>query len=238
MKTSFLFCALLTFAFSVQGQGTFTYDQQSADENALKEGGLGIQSNQPIGQSFTPALSSVGFIRLYIYNTGGAIATVHVNLLASSITGNILGSSETVPISSAAASYFDFPFSTPISVTPGTTYFFRPMADSDTVGVNKGNYNYSGGSAFFTGTSSPQDLWFREGIVVPEPSSLSLIIGSGVLFYVGCKKIKMRSRTWNARSSFGTRVGNRVRALRLHPNQSRPLSHSFRRNGDADLNPN
>jgi hypothetical protein len=41
-----------------------------------------------------------------------------------------------------------------------------------------------------------RDTGVREGVyIVPEPSSLSLIIGSGVLFYVGRKKIKMRSRT-------------------------------------------
>jgi hypothetical protein len=67
------------------------------------------------------------------------------------------------------------------------TYFFQPVVQSgDSWSVVAYNsYNYQGGNAFEQGLSLPSiDLWFREGIVVPEPSSLSLLIGSGVLFYV------------------------------------------------------
>jgi hypothetical protein len=48
------------------------------------------------------------------------------------------------------------------------------------LGVNKGNYNYPGGTAFYHGVSDPtEDLWFREGIVVPEPSSIFLLLTGG-----------------------------------------------------------
>jgi hypothetical protein len=43
--------------------GTFIYDQQSSTEANLGEAAVVIQSSQPVGQSFTPSLSSVGFIR-------------------------------------------------------------------------------------------------------------------------------------------------------------------------------
>ena len=48
-----------------------------------------------------------------------------------------------------------------------------------------GDY-YSGGTASFQGLPSPDgtDLWFREGSVVPEPSTLPLaVIGAGALFW-------------------------------------------------------
>ena len=47
-------------------------------------------------------------------------------------------------------------------------------------------YNYTGGTAFSQGVPSPDgtDLWFREGSVVPEPSTLPLaVIGAGALFW-------------------------------------------------------
>ena len=46
------------------GQGTVVYDQQSSTEANVLEGFLNIQINEPFGQSFTPSLNAVGFIRL------------------------------------------------------------------------------------------------------------------------------------------------------------------------------
>src|ERR1041385_1670739 len=86
------------FTATARGQGTFVYDQQSSDESQLGGGAASIRPNQPFGQSFAPALPSVGFIRLYLsddaFNSLGA--TVYVNLRADSITGAILASS--VPV--------------------------------------------------------------------------------------------------------------------------------------------
>ena len=59
--------ALSILELHVRGQGIFTYDQQSADENGALEGSVGL-GQQPLGQSFTPNLSTIGFIRLYIYD--------------------------------------------------------------------------------------------------------------------------------------------------------------------------
>ena len=193
MKTTFLFCALLNFACSIQGQRTFIYDQQSAVENTGGGGAVSIQSNQPIGQSFTPTLSSVGFIRLFAGGASGT--TLYVNLRTNSITGPILGQTDLISFVGTFTGYSNFFFSTPVTLIPGATYYFQPVLQSGNgVVVAYDSYNYPGGNAFEQGVSLPSiDLWFREGIVVPEPSSLSLIIGSGVLFYVGRKKIKMRS---------------------------------------------
>src|SRR6185369_273897 len=92
-----IFAILALATFTLYGQGTFIYDQQSADEGHVF-GDASIQLDQP-GQSFTPSLSSVGFIRLFLQdgrpgNSSGA--TVHINLRGTSITGPILGSTDGV----------------------------------------------------------------------------------------------------------------------------------------------
>ena len=163
-------------------QGTFIYDQQSALEGNSGEGAPGIQSNQLIGQSFTPSLTAVGFIRLYLTDGSfnGVGATVSINLRANSIGGAILGSTQPVTVPDRFASYSDFLFSTPVDVTPGISYFIQPVLISgdSTFGVGARNsFNYSGGTAYFSGQPSTfVDLWFREGIVVPEPSAAALIL--------------------------------------------------------------
>ena len=194
------FLSLLPLA---RGQGIFIYDQQSANESSGGGGFIAIQSNQPIGQSFTPTNSSIGFIRLEFSDSilNGSGATVYVNLLSNSITGVILGKTDPIFMPDgfgvSSRGFTNFLFSTPIPVTPGVTYYFEPVVQSgDTSWAVLGyHYLYPGGTAFFNGlANSGNDLWFREGVnIVPEPSSLSLLIGSGVLFYVGRKKIKMRS---------------------------------------------
>jgi hypothetical protein len=175
---------LMPISSRARGQGTFIYDQQSATETTGGGGAVSIQSNQPLGQSFTPTLSSIGFIRLFV--EGGLGTSLYVNLRTDSITGPILGSTDLISFGGTFAGYSNFFFSTSVTVIPGATYFFQPVLQSGGGAVVAYNgYNYPGGNAFEQEVSLPSiDLWFREGIVVPEPSSLSLLIGSGVLFYV------------------------------------------------------
>ena len=43
-----------------------------------------------------------------------------------------------------------------------------------------GQYNYTGGNCYSGGDlQGPWDYWFREGIVVPEPSSIPLLVLGG-----------------------------------------------------------
>jgi hypothetical protein len=183
-----LVCCVQWIAY---GQSTFIFDQQSI--NSI-EGGRSLQSSaQPMGQSFTPTLSSVGFVMLNLYdgdaltNLGGTVA---VNLRANSITGTILSSSLPVFIPDNFSGITNFLFSTPVAVTPGSIYCFQPVIQSGNPGI--GSYvtdtSYAG-TAYSQG--SPQgfaELWFREGIVVPEPSAgLLAMFGGGVLAW-RCRK--------------------------------------------------
>src|SRR5207244_12889676 len=99
MSFAIMVYVLFLLTGSAGAQGTLVYDQQSADESSLMEGGANIQPSEPIGQSFTPALSSIGFIRLFVYDIqlGNNIgATVYINLRTNSVSGPILASTEPV----------------------------------------------------------------------------------------------------------------------------------------------
>ncbi|MGI8965739.1 MAG: PEP-CTERM sorting domain-containing protein, partial [Limisphaerales bacterium] len=83
----------------------------------------------------------------------------------------------------------NFIFTTPVTVTPGVTYYFQPVSG----GGGFGSYltdSYLGGTQIYQGSPIPdRDLWFREGVVVPEPSSsFMVLLGGGVLFYARRKK--------------------------------------------------
>ena len=169
-------------------QEIFIYDEQSSIEGNYGEGGSVIQPAQPMGQSFTPELSSVGFVRLYISDdsVGYVGGNVYVKLLANSITGTLLGQSQSVLIPTGGfAQPVNFLFTTPVSVTSGVTYYFQPIANNNTLAVagdlGGADYSYLGGTAFFNGAPvANEDLWFREGIyTTPEPSALWLVLLGG-----------------------------------------------------------
>jgi hypothetical protein len=81
----------------------------------------------------------------------------------------------------------NFFFSAPVPVVPGTTYFLQPVVQSGDAWTTSLdiNYKYPGGTIFFSGIAdSSFDMWFREGIIVPEPSFVALLLlGAGVLFW-------------------------------------------------------
>jgi hypothetical protein len=183
----FILAVLLPFAPCARAQGTFQYDQQSVfNDTTLGETASGIMANQPMGQSFTPSLSSVDFIRLQLYegNSGTGPGTgVYLNLRSGSITGPIVSSTAPVFLANGwLAAYVTFTFPTPVPVTPGVTYYFQPIVQSGdwSVGTYNPGYNYPGGTAIGRGIPNPaSDLLFREGIIVPEPSSASLLLLAG-----------------------------------------------------------
>ena len=196
--------AAASASIAVRGQGSmFVYDQQSVTNRTIGPAGAPIQEDQPMGQSFTPSLAGVGFVQLEFHDvhpTNGLGATVYVNLLADSITGTVLGTTATVPMPD---NFFDgvtnFFFPTTIPVTPGTAYYLQPvvLSGDDLWSVIVGNFGYQGGSFYALGVPqlNGSDLWFREGVVTPEPSSIVLVlVGAGLLVYARRKCNRMRSR--------------------------------------------
>ncbi len=175
------------------GQGIFTYDQQSSTDETVA-GNTVIQQAQVVGQSFAPSLSSVDFIRLKLSDNNpasGVGVVMYVNLLSNSIAGTIFSQTQPVTLSNGFAGVVNFIFPNSVALTPGTTYFFQPIVQSgDLWNIDIEEYNYPNGTAFYQGQPMPSsDLWFREGVVVPEPSAaLLLLLGSGAL-------IRRRRRT-------------------------------------------
>lgn len=185
LRIHFAIATLFVAVWSSYGQGVFVYDQQSADENLTAEVAFNLATNQLLGQSFTPFLSSIQFVRLQFsdFNWGNGIgATVYVNLRSSSISGPILAATDPVFLPDGFAGegnrFTNFFFLAPVPLTPGTPYFLNPVLQSGDSGftVDGNFFPYSGGSLFVQGAANPRDLWFREGIVVPEPSSLFLLM--------------------------------------------------------------
>jgi len=187
-------CLLLAWmalnAVPVRGQGYVVYDQASPvlgwplDDGAEWK----IQSaSGPPGQSFTPSLSRIDFIELW---TGDGVpgngrgGGVYVVLRSDSISGPIIALTAPVfmedgfGIGPGLDDRVSFFFRTSVPLTPGTTYYFQPAVEVNSdfwyvVGYN--SYQYPGGTAFWGSKAQPGlDLWFRTGIVIPEPSSLAL----------------------------------------------------------------
>src|SRR5258706_413949 len=193
MKQKFLFSlVILTVGIShAFAQGTLVYDQRVS--SSFLAGGLVIQNSSPIGQSVTPALDSVGFVQLAFYdaNPGNGLgATVYVNLLSGSTTGTVIASTDPVFMPdgflfnghSTQPGISTFYFATPAALTPGTTYYFQPVVQSgDLFSISiYSEYGYLGGTAYVQGVPGG-DLWFTEGIVVPEPSTIGMFAFGALL---------------------------------------------------------
>lgn len=189
MKTEAFATFFLLATLSSHGQGTtFLYDQQSStNEASLGYGGTTVfQTLLPnTGQSFTPTLSAIDFVRLKIADgdpNDGLGSTWFLNLRSTGITGPILGTSASVGLPNGYTGPANFFFPSTIPLTPGTTYFFDVNSpDGAAWSVDFEGFNYAGGTGWEQGHANPAgDYWFREGLVVPEPSSAALLVLGGL----------------------------------------------------------
>jgi hypothetical protein len=99
----------------------------------------------------------------------------------------------------ATIGHVNFLFPSSPVLTPGTAYFLEPVLQSGDLWqiVYDTHFGYSGGTGFFQGLSAPDfDMWFREGIIIPEPSSACLVLtGMAVLLHLQRTRAKaMRER--------------------------------------------
>ncbi len=193
MKTLTAVTLALCTATSAFTQGTLFFDQESSTDETFNGGGASLLFYGSVGQSFTPSLSSVGFIRLRVTDgvrNNGIGGTLSVSLRANAINGMLLGTSSSVALSDNFNGSVNFVFPTAVPVTPGIIYYFQAtLLSGDDWGLRSlsqsaGDSNYIGG-VFYGGNQpfSGADLWFREGIIVPEPTVLTLLVGGcGLMF--------------------------------------------------------
>ena len=190
MKTLSFGMLIVLTVLSASGQGTFLFDQQSSTDEVSSPPGrfqLPPFAGHGDGESFTPTLSSVGFIRLMLYPLGsGQSGHIYCNLCSDSIYGPIIGTTESVLLADNFGGPVSLQFANPVAVTPGSTYYFEAVVEhSWAAGI--GQYNYPGGSLFLAGTPEAVNFWFREGIIVPEPSTIGLLTIAAVLLFYSCR---------------------------------------------------
>ena len=176
--------ALLTTHLAF-GQGTFVYDQQSSDPShpVTEDKLLFYQAPWPV-QSFTPSLTGIGFIQLW--GMDAAYGTqLAVNLRANSPDGAVLGTTSTVilPGRTNYTGPLTFLFSSEILLESGNLYYMepfivKPASFGVSCGINAWIYGYTRGRLYIPGDPLRlgYDLWFREGIVVPEPGTMALVL--------------------------------------------------------------
>jgi hypothetical protein len=80
-----------------------------------------------------------------------------------------------------------FEFSSPVALTPGSMYVIElaQLAADSAWGVAEAfGGGYGSGRMLWGGLPSSQggDLWFQEGVVVPEPGVMSLCMLSAVFY--------------------------------------------------------
>jgi hypothetical protein len=184
-RLGLLALVILAVATSPAKADSITFDQTNT---TLPLGTLfqNILVFSPVGQSFTPTLTSVNFVNL-LTETGGSTTpfALELDIRSGSISGTILGVSQPttiIPLSPFDSIVTPFKFATPLTLVPGDLYVMQVVAVSGDAMVGSTNIdNYGGGTQILGGVAQPNnDLWFQEGISVPEPGTL-LLLCAGLL---------------------------------------------------------
>ena len=180
MRLSLILTTLALAAYSAHGVGILQFDQSVSPLTApsLFVNIATYPTPYPTGQSFVPTLSSIGFVQFYLNDANPiqGFSTLYVDIWSGSMGGVLLGQTDPVTVGPFTAGAVTFSFSNPVALTPGTTYYLQPSIQSgDVESAGLAGNTYGNGMAFISGIGDTQeDLWFREGIVVPEPSTFSL----------------------------------------------------------------
>jgi hypothetical protein len=180
--------ALYLVTSQTLGQG-FIVDQASGTADEIVTVATVIPDNQ-IAQSFTPLIPAVGLVQLQtsIFASSSG-ETLIINLRQGAYNGPIVSSTDPVFLINKITQVNTFYYPDNISVTPGQLYFFEPVllsAGSLDIGY-KFPSSYPGGEAWSNGGIAGGDYWFREGVIVPEPGSVWLLLfGSAVFIWRLC----------------------------------------------------
>ncbi len=187
------------------GRGTVVVDQSQE----LITSNWAIPFYSPMGQSFVPTLTGFDFVELMMGDatTAPEDGAAYVRIRRDWINGPVIGASEVVPLEDCFALpnppgcgiagggdvEVHFAFSEQVALIPGETYVLEVVAAGGFFGV--GNVSialndfYPQGTMFSQGSPVAfRDMWFREGMIVPEPGTLSLmLLGSLAL---ACRRVR------------------------------------------------
>lgn len=85
-----------------------------------------------------------------------------------------MATSSTILMPGSFSGYTNFVFNS-VPLIPGTTYYLQPVAVSGNPNTQiLASFTYPNGTLYSFGVAQNAQLWFREGIVVPEPSAIAL----------------------------------------------------------------
>ncbi len=171
-------CLILLFGCGGENSSGPTFIPDQVNAAFTPSGFQSIQELSPIGQEFTPTLSSLDLVELFTEDFGnlhnGVGGELVVNIQRGTITGPIIATSlpVTLPDSFSGITHFNFPSS--VSLTPGEIYVIEvTVASGDAwgVGMSSGPLStYAGGGPILQGVSQTgYDLWFKEGQVHTVP---------------------------------------------------------------------
>jgi hypothetical protein len=150
-------------------------------------------TSQPIGQEFIPSFTSLNAVVLRTYGSDGPVtASFQVRIHPGSLAGPVAGVSDQAFRSDGWPAYTQFSFPASVSLTPGSTYVMELVLTSGAPAWWGVGYNpwagYSQGRMILSGSpSSTYDLWFQEGVVIPEP-------GVQVLYLLGIASLVFARR--------------------------------------------
>jgi hypothetical protein len=170
-----------------------TVDQRN-DDFTTSGPGQDFSLRSPFGQEFTPALAALDGVHIPIGPRDPATVAV-VNIRGNTIAGPIIGTSLPGiigPPGTPENRFIQFDFSDRVPLAPGDLYVIEVKILS---GGGEPTFNflpvinnenlYPGGRLITLGNPIPgSDLAFREGLVVPEPGTVSLL-SIGLLGLVG-----------------------------------------------------
>jgi hypothetical protein len=160
-----------------------------------------------IAQVFTPTQSSLGVFTFFLQdrNVGNGIGlSVFIEIATADLTQVIAESSlVTLPDSFGAptaslgnAQEAFFLFDDPVALSPGVQYAARLRKVSGDLFVVVGGRNAGYPDGYYIPThNSTEDLFFREGHTVPEPSSVILFLG---ILALPIFRWARRRAIWNA----------------------------------------
>lgn len=181
MKSSKLFILLLLaqLPFLARGQG-YTVDQRNDPENSIiRYWTITYPGALPLGQEFVPTLSGLNTVELLFDALDGTFA---VRIHEGTITSSIIAQSATTAKTSESPGILRFDFGEIVPLQAGNKYVLEFVSLSGSAsGIGSTVESYSSGAMIRGGQAIADDLWFREGVSVPEPAAGTIaLVGLGI----------------------------------------------------------
>jgi hypothetical protein len=169
----------------------------------------GMNISLDVQQEFTPTMNQLDTVQLWI-NEGSSVpvplpqtsGSLAVQIRDPAIDSGLMGRSTVMDLPARFQGTALFRFPNPVNLEPGHVYLLQPIV---VAGANWFvNYNcpqepsYPGGRLFFNGTwMDDLDIFFAEGVGIPEPSpSVLLAVGLALIFGVTLRsRVNRRARS-------------------------------------------